>query len=159
MSLIQNIPDFNGRIIHELAWTELCLVAWGGLRVGGAVTVHMPKELMWNGGGGMAATAHCMPNAGLCATWTYRFGVDEWEGSLLCRRCFDWKKQKPKPTARPGAGFYAYGRTPKDEQVFKTQFKSMEERRIAVVSKILALNRYDVRPGDEEEVSNRIVEV
>lgn len=158
MTLLNNVPDFNGRIISSLAFDRLCLVAWGGLRVGGAVTVHLPKDLMWNGGGGMGGTAACMPGAGICPTWTLSFGYDGWEGAILCRRCFDWKKQKPKHTYRPPNGWWAYASTPKDENVF-AQHPSPEERRMAVVKKILAMTRYDLDPDAIEEISNRIVEV
>lgn len=159
MTLLNNVPDFNGHIITEHKFGDLCLVAWGGLRVGGAVTVHMPSELMWNGGGGMAAKACCMPGAGLCATWTFRFGHLDWEGATLCKRCFDWKKQRPKPFTRSPNGFWAYASTPKDETIFKHGFPTTPERRTAVVNKILALTRYDEEIDGDSEVPNRVVEV
>jgi hypothetical protein len=154
MTLLNNVPDFNGNVI-----THLSFVAWGGLRVGGAVTVHLPKDLMWNGGGGMGATAACMPGAGICATWTAGFGFKGWEGATLCRRCFDWKKQRPKPTYRPANGWWAYASTPKDELVFRTSCPTLEERREAAVRKILTMTRYDIAFGTPFENPARIVEV
>ena len=159
MTLFNNVPDFNGRVITELKWGELCLIAWGGLRVGGAVTVHLPKDLMWNGGGGMGATAACMPGAGICPTWTYAFGHLGWEGATLCKRCFNHKKGQPKNVYRPPNGWWAYVKTPKDENVFKQGYPLMEERRVAVVRKILAMTRYDEMVDPDDDTPNRIVEV
>lgn len=158
MTLLNNVPDFNGRITTDLVWGDRCIVAWGGLRVGGAVTVHLPKELMWNGGGGMCATAACMPGAGMQATWTYRFGFTEWDGALLCRRCFAHKTQKPKATYKPENGWWAYIKTPKDETALH-HFDDFRERRVRAVNKILALIRYDETINSDQDLSNRIVEV
>lgn len=159
MTLLNNVPDFNGKIVNALTFDKLCLVAWGGLRVGGSVTVHLPKDLMWNGGGGMGATYACMPKAGLGLTWTFDFGYEGWEGAVLCRRCFDYKKQKPKHTHRPPNGWWSYAKTPKDETVFKTKYPSLQERKVAVVNKLLAMNRYDEILVSTDEGAARIVEV
>lgn len=146
------------KLIKELSWNGRCLVAWGGLRPGGVVTVHLPKEVYqyettWG------ANCNCMPTAGISLTWTFHFGYLEWKGAILCRRCFHHEKSLPKVRAMPEGGWWAYVRKPADERILLNGIPNEELRRETVVKKIL--NIHFKPDGDEldDNTHSRIVEI
>jgi hypothetical protein len=145
------------RIVHELLWSDLSLVAWGGVRPGGIVTVHLPHELFpqpvsW------AATINCMPGAGLAMTWSWRFGLLDWQGAILCRRCFDHKRFHPRPKKRPVQGWLTYAHEPPDEASWQTVLDA-KRRRELVLNKLLATHLILPHDTDETDFAKRIVEV
>lgn len=130
MQTIEEGPDgekltetqlMNGRtstIIHVREWTDSVIICWGGLRLGGQVTVHLVSELVPYGGtlGGLAA---CMPKWGPNVIWTFDFGFKSWEGAILCKNCFEVRKGAvpwaPKTKKMPKEGWFTYGVKPKIE--------------------------------------------
>lgn len=142
-------------IINELVWNDRCLVAWGGLRPGGVVTVHLPLEII-PAENTYGATSACMPKAGTFCTWTFLFGYTLWAGATLCRNCFDPRSLTPKRKKRPALGFLAYAHVPDDEKAFCTGFQSEADKKEAVIHKILDLH---FEPVSRAANQGRIVEV
>lgn len=104
-------------IVHVRSWTDSAIICWGGLRIGGQVTVHLVSEIVPYAGkvGGLAA---CMPKWGANVIWTFDFGFKNWDGAVLCKNCFETRKDgnyAPKTKKMPKEGWLTYGTKPKIE--------------------------------------------
>lgn len=153
VSPIAAAPSDRDSIIQTDIWHHNSLVAWGGLRPGGAVTCHLPSRIEpW--ASTMGGRAACMPNMGILCLWTVEFGYDDWTGATLCRRCFD-KSGKPKLKWRPEGGWFSYKKKPKEEVLLRHGTPD-EERRAIAVGKILNMPR---EAQDDGDGIRRIVEV
>lgn len=101
-------------IVQLPTFTPLALVCWGGLRLGGQVTVHLPCELV-EYGASIGGLASCMPKWGANVLWTFEFGFEHWDGAILCKNCFTLDPAAPKAKRMPGGGWFTYAKKPKLE--------------------------------------------
>lgn len=129
-------------IIQLKEWTDNAIICWGGLSLGGRVTVHLVNKLEQFRGqvGGYAA---CMSNWGPNILWTIEYGFKDWPGAKLCKNCFSLPGNGlwgPKAKKMPVGGWYTYGVKPKIEEE--------EDKNTVIATQLLSpLSPITIPPG------------